>query len=159
MFRSKGPLVADMITPERATKCKILPRLFSVTRATRTLMGYKLAKIGIHAGQDELLLALDPEEPRNVTLLADTLNIRIPIVSRMLDRLVASGLVERVKDSRDDRRTVIRITPAGIEMQDRIREVWLGVEDEFKEMPQHGRAQQDLERLGDILTTRLRRLR
>ncbi len=122
-------------------------------------MGYKLAKIGIHAGQDELLLALDPEEPRNVTLLADTLNIRIPIVSRMLDRLVASGLVERVKDSRDDRRTVIRITPAGIEMQDRIREVWLGVEDEFKEMPQHGRAQQDLERLGDILTTRLRRLR
>jgi DNA-binding MarR family transcriptional regulator len=151
--------VADMITPESATKLRILPRLFSVTRATRTLMGYELAKIGIHAGQDELLLALDPEAPRNVTLLADILKIRIPTVSRMLDRLVASGLVERVKDPIDNRSTVVRITPAGIEMQDRIREVWLGVEEEFKEMPQQGRAQQDLERLGDVLTARLRRLR
>jgi DNA-binding MarR family transcriptional regulator len=151
--------VADMSTRERPKKLGILPRLLSITKATRTLMGYKLAEIGIHAGQDELLLALDPEAPRNVTLLADTLNIRIPTVSRMLDRLAASGLVERVKDSGDNRSTVVRVTPAGIEMQDRIREVWLGVEEEFKEMPRQERAQQDLERLGSVLATRLRRLR
>jgi DNA-binding MarR family transcriptional regulator len=148
-----------MITPESATKFRILPRLFSINKATRALLAYKLAEIDIYVGQDELLLALHPEAPLRVTLLADTLKIRTSTVSKMLHRLVASGLVERVKDSRDDRRTVVRITRAGMAMQDRIREVWLGVESEFKEMPQQDRAQQDLERLNDILTTRLRRLR
>jgi DNA-binding MarR family transcriptional regulator len=93
--------LADMITPESATKFRILPRLFSINKATRSLLAYKLAEIDIYAGQDELLLALNPEAPLRVSLLADSLEIRTPTVSKMLHRLVASGLVERVKDGRD----------------------------------------------------------
>ncbi len=45
---------------------------------------------------------------------------RAPDVTRILDRLESLGLVTRVRDAGDRRRSVNRITPAGIELLDRI---------------------------------------
>ncbi|NDV87970.1 winged helix DNA-binding protein [Aurantimonas aggregata] len=123
------------------------------------MMGMRLGEIGLHPGQDELLLTLNPDEPTRVSALSDTLRVRPSTVSRMLTRLALSGLVERVEDARDARRTVVRITPAGTEMQCRIREVWQRVENEFQEMPSRDGAEQDLGRIEEILSTRLRRFR
>ncbi|MEH6718446.1 MAG: MarR family transcriptional regulator [Aurantimonas endophytica] len=146
-------------TTKRTPTVSLLAKLVSISKATRTLMGYKLAEIGIHPGQDELLLTLARDTPQSVTHLADVLKVRAPSVSRMLDRLAESGLVERVPDATDDRRTVVRITPAGTQMQCRIREVWQALENEFQEMPDRDRAQKDLGLVKDVLSTRLRRLR
>lgn len=45
---------------------------------------------------------------------------RVPDVPRLLDRLERSGLISRVRDPGDRRHVVARITPAGIELLDRI---------------------------------------
>lgn len=146
-------------TAKRTPTASLLPKLVTISKATRTLMGYKLAEIGMYPGQDELLLTLAPDVPLSVTHLADVLKVRAPSVSRMLDRLVAAGLVERVPDAKDPRRAVVRITPAGTHMQCRIREVWQSLENEFQEIPDRDRAEQDLGLMKDVLSTRLRRLR
>jgi DNA-binding MarR family transcriptional regulator len=46
---------------------------------------------------------------------------RAPDVTRLIDRLQASGLVDRASSERDRRLSVTRITPRGIELLDRMR--------------------------------------
>ena len=46
---------------------------------------------------------------------------RTPGVTRLVDRLSRKGLVERERDTDDRRRIVCRITPAGLEMLERIQ--------------------------------------
>lgn len=89
--------------------------LLSIAKSTRALTGLKLAEMDFHNGQDELLLALDEARPISVSRLADELHVRPSTVSKMLDRLVVKGLVERSADNRDARRTVVGITPAGLD--------------------------------------------
>ncbi len=45
------------------------------------------------------------------------------VVSELVDRLVAQGLVERMRDERDRRRVLVWLTPAGHELLERDREV------------------------------------
>jgi DNA-binding MarR family transcriptional regulator len=45
------------------------------------------------------------------------------VVSEMVDRLVDHGLVERMRDERDRRRVLVWLTPAGLELLERNREV------------------------------------
>lgn len=45
------------------------------------------------------------------------------VVSELVDRLAASGLVERMRDERDRRRVLVWLTPAGLELVERDREV------------------------------------
>ncbi|MCO6404068.1 MarR family transcriptional regulator [Aurantimonas endophytica] len=142
-----------------AAEVALVLKLLSIARSIRAMMGLKLAELGLHAGQDELLLALVPEGTVSVSRLADTLVVRPSTVSKMLDRLVTAGLVERAEDPRDGRRTVVRMTSSGVEMQGRIREVWQGLENELQDIPDQGAATQSLQALQQILNAKLRRLR
>jgi DNA-binding MarR family transcriptional regulator len=45
------------------------------------------------------------------------------VVSELVDRLAADGLVERMRDERDRRRVLVWLTPAGLELLEREREV------------------------------------
>ena len=45
------------------------------------------------------------------------------VVSEMVDRMTERGLVARMRDERDRRRVLVWLTPAGIELLDRDREV------------------------------------
>ncbi|MBB4001621.1 MarR family transcriptional regulator [Aurantimonas endophytica] len=116
---------------ETPSNIRLLPNLLSISKSLRALMGLKLAELGLHPGQDELLLALSPNMGTGVSVLANRLGVRPSTVSKMVDLLVQAGQVERAVNPRDARRTVICITPSGIEMQGRIIEVWLRLESEF----------------------------
>ncbi|WP_246367649.1 MarR family winged helix-turn-helix transcriptional regulator [Aurantimonas endophytica] len=113
----------------------------------------------MHAGQDELLLALVPEGTVSGSRLADTLAVRPSTVSKMLDRLVTAGLVERAEDPRDARRTVVRLTSSGVDMQGRLREVWQEVENELQDVPDRSVVTHSLQELQRVLSAKLRRLR
>lgn len=97
----------------------MLCALLSIAKSTRAFYGIKLASLGFHNGQDELLLAIS-ETGTQVSVMADQLMIRPSTVSKMLDRLVDRGLVERIGDLQDARRTLIRITPAGLEARQQL---------------------------------------
>lgn len=108
----------------------IVPLLIGISKSMRALHGIKLAKLGFHNGQDELLLAADA---RGITIsaIADQLSIRPSTVSKMMDRLVARGMVERIGDVRDARRTLVRITPAGLKARSQLLEARRELEEEF----------------------------
>lgn len=108
-----------------------VPILLSIAKRTRALFGCKLAEAGFHAGQDHLLVTLKPDDPFAVSALAESLDVRPSTVSKMVDRLVDKGLVERIGNTGDARKTMIRITPAGLEARTLILRIWEGVSSDF----------------------------
>jgi DNA-binding MarR family transcriptional regulator len=99
-----------------------LAALLCIAKSTRAIYGLKLATMGLHNGQDELLIAIG-SEGTTVSVLADRLMVRPSTVSKMMDRLIEKDLVDRFGDHRDARRTLIRITQAGSAMRERLIEM------------------------------------
>lgn len=118
----------------------LVPTLLSLSKTTRALMGIRLADLGLHQGQDELLIALDMGEPLSVSALSEKLFVRPSTVSKMLDRLCAKGLVDRVPTARDARLTLVRLTEKGDEAKTRVRQLWDMIDGELAgKMPAAGR--------------------
>ncbi|KQT65941.1 hypothetical protein ASG54_17130 [Aureimonas sp. Leaf460] len=97
-----------------------------------------------------------------VSTVAAHLAIRPSTVSKMMDRLVNKGLVERVGDVRDGRRTLIRITPAGIEARKMLMQARAELDAELGAgmSPEKCAAVTlELEEFAHYIASRLRRLR
>jgi DNA-binding MarR family transcriptional regulator len=107
-----------------APQAGILQTLISIARSIRALLSLRLAEVGLGYGQDEVLLALEENTPINTAILAARLELRMELVSRLLEPLIAKGFVERVGDLRDPRRIMVQASGSGIEMQDRVRAIW-----------------------------------
>lgn len=138
----------------------VVPSLLSIAKSMRALQGIKLAALGFHNGQDEFMMIAN-EKGVTVTHAAEQLAIRPSTVSKMMDRLVDKGLMERVADIQDKRRTLIRITPAGVKARmliiDARRELELELTNAFAD---HGPVMAaSLEECASILGSRLKRLR
>lgn len=139
----------------------LVPLLLSIAKSTRALMGVKLAEHDFHNGQDELLVALEKNTLVSVSDIAEQLSVRPSTVSKMLDRVIAKGLAERIGNTTDARKTMVQITPAGLEarsmllkLRERIEADLRGsltIDDEV--------ALQSLESLAALLKQRLSRLR
>ncbi|NDV89426.1 hypothetical protein GTW51_22525 [Aurantimonas aggregata] len=56
---------------KKPSTTQLLPKLFSINRSIRALMGLKLAEIGLYQGHDELLVALSANTGTTVSSLAD----------------------------------------------------------------------------------------
>jgi DNA-binding MarR family transcriptional regulator len=64
--------------------------------------------------------ALAATGPRNVSSIADLLNLSRPATSHLVDRLVSMGFVSRAEDPADRRQKRIEITAAGAGLIDRL---------------------------------------
>jgi DNA-binding MarR family transcriptional regulator len=73
--------------------------------------------------QWKVLMALHAGDSRTVGELAQTLGVRLPTVSGIVDRLEAQGLVGRQSDERDRRVVRIRLTEAGSDLAGRLARV------------------------------------
>ncbi|WP_158874991.1 MarR family winged helix-turn-helix transcriptional regulator [Antarcticirhabdus aurantiaca] len=105
-------------------------------------MGLQLAEFGLHPGRDRLLLALYPGGSVSVSILTDVLNVRPSTVSKMLDRMLVAGLAVREPDPAEGCRTMVSITPAGMDAQERIREVRRRLEPSLRASPARSDAMQ-----------------
>ena len=121
--------------------------LITISKATRQFVAIKLMEIGVVAGQDQLLDALDPDEPRAVCVVAQNLSVRPSTVSKMLDILERRGWCAREADERDMRRTFIRLTQEGQRMRGEVRRIWAEVNGDLA----RGLAQNDLAALRTAL--------
>ena len=68
------------------------------------------------------LLRADQPEPLPTLTLAERLVSRAPDITRMLDKLEARSLISRTRPPENRRSVLIGITPAGLELLDRIAE-------------------------------------
>ncbi|ESA37972.1 transcriptional regulator [Leptolyngbya sp. Heron Island J] len=99
-----------------------------VCRAHRGLAGALLADYGLHVGQEVLLMHLWEYDGRSQSELVDLMAVEPPTLTRMLNRLEKSGLVERQRDQIDARVWRIYLTEAGWALEEPIQRVWRELE-------------------------------
>ena len=103
-------------------------RLLSLRHRARAAQ--LLAPLGLHTGQEALLLELDRTGPSIQAQLSEALGCEPPSVTLMTRKLEASGHIQRTPDPADRRATVVALTASGKALADQIRQLWLTLAEE-----------------------------
>jgi len=99
-----------------------------VCRAQRGTMSDALAEIGLYAGQEMFLWHLWRQDGLTQSQMVERMCVQPPTVSKMLDRLERTGLVERRPDSEDSRISRVYLTEQGHRSQRAVRDIWTDLE-------------------------------
>lgn len=92
------------------------------------LAGQLLRDLGLHRGQELLLMHLWDSGPARQTELTAVLDSDSATITRMVQRLEKAGLVERTPDPRDGRATLVSSTSAGDAVRAEIERMWNDLE-------------------------------
>lgn len=87
--------------------------LTRAARIQRALVAQRLADLGLHAGQDDLLRCLWEVDGQSQAELVRRLGVASPTVTKMVARLEAAGFVRRRPHPADRRATQVWLTSAG----------------------------------------------
>jgi DNA-binding MarR family transcriptional regulator len=105
-------------------------KLMRVARAHRTYAASLLSQVGLHPGQEALLMELWRQDGRTQANLADSLGVEPPTVTKMLQRMEAADLVSRRPDASDRRAIRVHLTPKGRRLRGRVEKLWAELEAE-----------------------------
>jgi MarR family transcriptional regulator for hemolysin len=131
--------------------------LNDVARLLRTYADHRAAQYGMTRAQWAVLVRLDLSEGLNQSELAETLDLQPITLTRLLDKLCDSGLIERRPDPGDRRAKRLFLTPAARPLLKQL--AVLG--EETMNSATEGLSQDDIERMVSELATvkdNLRRL-
>ena len=103
--------------------------LAKVCRAHRGNVGELLAEVGLHVGQEMVLIELWEKDGLRGGELAERLGIEPPTVTKMLRRLEKCGLVERRQDPNDARSFRVYLTDEGRSLEEPVARCWEKVEE------------------------------
>jgi len=104
-----------------------------ICKSRRNRANEMLAKYGIHAGQDVLLYYLSQQDGQTVSELVKNIFVQHATISNMINRMVTSGLVTKVKDSHDMHVSRIFLTEKGKKALKKVEEVWHLLEEQTLE--------------------------
>lgn len=95
--------------------------VLAVQREGNRLLAAELKPLGLTPSQAEVLRVLRDFQPLGLTGLGELLVCETGTSpSRLVERLVAQGLVERTTDSEDKRAVMLRLTAEGRKMERRV---------------------------------------
>ena len=103
--------------------------LAKACRAHRANVGATLAEVGLHVGQEMVLLELWREDGLKGGELAERLGVEPPTVTRMIQRLEGCGLLERRRDPGDARSFRVCLTQKGRALKGPVAACWQRVEE------------------------------
>ncbi|OLF05249.1 MarR family transcriptional regulator [Actinophytocola xinjiangensis] len=83
-----------------------------------------LTPLGLHPGQEVLLLELARSGPMIQAQLSGALGCEPPSVTLMASKLEASGHIRRSPAPTDRRATLVELTDSGRELADQVRRAW-----------------------------------
>lgn len=109
--------------PFRSLQEQVVINLMRTTRAVEeSWIQYLKRREGISQSQYNILRILRGARPKAVKIseIADRMITRDPDVTRLVDRLIKQGLVQRERDSEDRRVVLVEITGAGLAMLARL---------------------------------------
>ncbi|MEU6743762.1 MarR family winged helix-turn-helix transcriptional regulator [Streptosporangium sandarakinum] len=89
-----------------------------------------LAPLGLHTGQEALLLELDRTGPMIQAQLSEALGCEPPSVTLMTRKLEASGHVRRTPAPSDRRASVVELTDSGRALADQVKRLWCALAEE-----------------------------
>lgn len=103
-------------------------RLLSLRHRARAAQ--LLAPLGLHVGQEAVLLELDRTGPLIQAQLSEALGCEPPSVTLMNRKLEASGYIRRTPDPNDKRATLVALTDSGKALADQVRQLWVTLAEE-----------------------------
>ncbi len=103
--------------------------LAKVCKSHRNKAGELLAEVDLYVGQEMFLAELWQEDGLSQSEIVDNLLVKPATVTRMLDRMEKSGLVERRKDLDDQRVSRVFLTEKGRSLHSDVEVVWQRLED------------------------------
>lgn len=90
----------------------------------RALAGALLAPLGLHTGQEVLLLELAEHGPRTQRQLATASGCEPPTITNSVRKLEAAGFVFRRPSPTDHRSTIVELSDRGMELLPRLKSAW-----------------------------------
>lgn len=105
--------------------------LYNISKAKRNIAQTEFNKLGLHAGQERVLLHLKHEESMGQSDLITHLCVEPPTVTKMLQRMEKAGLVERRQDDQDARASRVSATEQGKALQQPIIKVLNDLEEQM----------------------------
>jgi MarR family transcriptional regulator, organic hydroperoxide resistance regulator len=103
--------------------------LAKVCKAHRGNVGELLSEVGLHVGQEMVVIELFEQDGLRGGELAERLGVEPPTVTKMLRRLERCGLVERRRDPQDARSFRVYLTEEGRELEGSVARCWERVEE------------------------------
>lgn len=88
-----------------------------------------LAPLGLHPGQEALLLELDRTGPLIQAALSEALGCEPPSITLMTRKLEAAGHIRR-RPAADKRASIVELTDSGEALAEQIKQLWCGLAEE-----------------------------
>jgi len=89
-----------------------------------------LAPLGLHPGQEVLLLELARTGPMIQAELSEALGSEPPSVTLMTRKLEAAGHIRRRPATSDKRATIVELTDRGRALADEVKHLWIALAEE-----------------------------
>src|SRR3954468_14620426 len=114
--------------PEYAGALNQAVRLLSLRHRARAAQ--LLAPLGLHPGQEALLLELDRTGPMIQAQLSEALGCEPPSITLMTRKLEAAGHIRRKPVPSDKRASIVELTDSGKALADQIKQLWCALAEE-----------------------------
>lgn len=115
--------------PAAAQSGPISHAIFRVARLHRMIAGHLLREVGLHLGQEIVMMHLWQAGPQRQADLVRVLDSDAATMARTIRRLETAGFVRRVPTPADKRAWLIEPTPASIGLRTRVEAIWAELED------------------------------
>lgn len=103
--------------------------LSQVCKLRRARGSTLLEKLGLYRGQHFILSILWEQEGLTHSELAEQLHVRPATITNALKRMEKAGLVERRRDTKDQRVSRVYLTDAGRNVRSEVERVWAELEE------------------------------
>lgn len=113
---------------ERAIEGTVTYRLVRLMKLHKSRAAAALSELGLHVGQEMVLVQLWAEDGLAQSELAERLGVTPPTVTKVVDGLEADGFLERRRDARDARVSRVHLTDRGRALREPVHECWRALE-------------------------------
>lgn len=103
--------------------------LSRVARLHRAAAGQLLRRLGLHPGQELLMMQLWDHGPQPQAQLIEQLGLDASTVTRMVQRLEQAGFVRRRRSDTDRRAVLVEATAAAQALQEQVVQAWRELEE------------------------------
>lgn len=119
---------ADVRMPDSVAAGALNHAILRVARLHRMLAGQLLRRVGLHPGQELVMMQLWERGPQRQTDLVRLLGSDAATMTRTVRRLENAGFVRRYPCATDKRATIIEPTAASNALRGEVEQVWTDLE-------------------------------
>lgn len=110
--------------PERGWETQVGYLLVQASKRHRGEVARRLARLGLHPGQDLLLIELARQDGATQSELVERLEVDPSTITKVLARMEAGGLVVRRRDPDDARVVRVSLTDRGRALVEPVLDAW-----------------------------------